>query len=79
MDSFEKCDFGSAGGKHLSFDFGLVGGKSRGSRLLELPVSIMKLRSLSGFLIKSKSGGKGPSSSESGLKVFLLCGERKSR
>ena len=55
------------------------GDKSQSNKLLELPVSIMKLRSFSGSFIKSKSEGKSPSSSESGLTVFLLCGERKSR
>ena len=64
-----------------TFPLALVwsGDKSHGNKLLELPVPIMKLRSFSGSLIKRKSGGKGPSSSESGLTVFLLCGERKSR
>ena len=77
MDSFEKCGFGSVGSKHSYFRFGMSGGKLQGNRLLE-QVSIIKLSPLSGSLIKSKSGGKGSLSSQSGLTVFLSCVERKS-
>ena len=53
-------------------------GELQGIRPLELPASIMKSKPLSGSLIKSKSGENDPSSSKSGLTLFLLCGEQKS-